>query len=289
MAVFEKQYLFHDRNRSDSVADYDTFEFTVQNCKLYGWMLWPGAETSEKRPCVILIHGFPGSLRNDDLAYALCRAGCVCIVPYHRGAWGSEGKYLPSRCIEDAVCLAEYIRTDTFAEKYNIDTNAVFLCGHSMGGNTTLQAALRLPWLRGLILLAPFDPTRFVRNDNPELLEELLLQCSTLKSDGKDAIEADILAHIHDWAFDEAGVRLQNRHLLCCSGSRDSCAPPEQMTHPLEKAINLQITESIHRFIEYPEEHGLVGSRLKMIAAVGDFISDVLDSENNFVNSGEDR
>lgn len=82
---------------------------------VYGEIMWPDGEYSALRPCVIMLHGFPGSARNDDIAHALCRIGCVVMVPHHRGAWGSEGKYLITHCIEDARNLVDYARAMRFA------------------------------------------------------------------------------------------------------------------------------------------------------------------------------
>lgn len=127
--------------------------------------MWPGKEFLSERPCVIMLHGFPGSARNDDISHALCRIGCVVIVPHHRGAWGSGGKYLITNCIEDAKNLAQFARTDNFVRKYKINPNKIFLLGHSMGANSALNAGKQLDWLRGIIMLAPYDPTRYLSGE----------------------------------------------------------------------------------------------------------------------------
>ena len=105
------QYLFEDGPflRETALPDYDTLDIVSHGCHLYGEILWPDGGFGQLRPCVILLHGFPGSARNDDLAHALCRIGCVVLIPHHRGAWGSEGEYLISNCVEDAVTLADYV------------------------------------------------------------------------------------------------------------------------------------------------------------------------------------
>ncbi|MBQ5570906.1 MAG: hypothetical protein IIT45_10770, partial [Treponema sp.] len=91
-------YLFEDPEELNPSAlpDYSTLDFISNGSHIYGEIMWPSSEFSEPRPCVIMLHGFPGTARNDDISHALCRIGCVVLVPHHRGAWGSQGKYLIS-------------------------------------------------------------------------------------------------------------------------------------------------------------------------------------------------
>ena len=113
MERIQLQYLFKDKPyvEGNAQADYDSLDVVSHGCHLYGEILWPDGGYAQLRPCVILFHGFPGCARNDDLAHALCRIGCVVLTPHHRGAWGSEGEYLVSNCVEDAVVLANHVRS----------------------------------------------------------------------------------------------------------------------------------------------------------------------------------
>jgi pimeloyl-ACP methyl ester carboxylesterase len=277
MERLQLQYLFEDQPLAQEITppDYDTFEFVSEGCRLFGEIMWPaGCYTS--RPCVVLMHGYPGSARNDDLAHALCRIGCVVVTPHHRGAWGSEGKYLPSRCVEDAVNLANYVRSAAFVQKYQTDPDAVFLAGHSMGGNTTLNAGKQLPWLRGMILIAPFDPTRSLRDGDETALRELLPQCSVLHCDGEEAIYEDLTAHVNAFAFENAFEQVKDRNLCCVGGSMDACAPPDVMFGPLWQRLQQHPTAAIQRFEKLPAYHGLLGCRQACIRMIAQFIADTL-------------
>ena len=132
----------------ETVADYDALVFESDGSELYGQILIPDRSFGEKRPCVLMFHGFAGFGRFDDVGQALCRAGCVVLIPHHRGAWGSRGKYSVSNCVRDAAGLIRHVGTPEFRTKYRIDPDAVFLIGHSMGGNTVLNAALEVPGVR---------------------------------------------------------------------------------------------------------------------------------------------
>ena len=47
------------------------------------------------------------------------------------------------------------IRVAEICEKWKIDPDSIFLCGHSMGGNTALQSGRRMQWVKGIILMPP--------------------------------------------------------------------------------------------------------------------------------------
>lgn len=275
------KYLFEDKPYDPAVepSDYDALDFVSAGCHLYGKILWPDGSFAADRPCVILLHGFPGAARSDDLAYALCRIGCVVVVPHHRGAWGSEGKYLVSNCIQDALALADWARSPAFCRQYRVDARAVFLAGHSMGGNTALNAGRTLPWLRGLILMTPFDPTRALRDGHPETLHRLLPEGDILRSDGLDAIFDDIAAHVDSWQFERAFAQVRTQNLCCVTGRLDEIAPGEQMVQPLWQKLRAAQTPAIHRLLELPAGHGLCGSRIALIRFAAQFIADALAEE----------
>lgn len=280
MSQIQLQYLFQDKpyEPETELSDYDSLNVVSGGCHLYGQIMWPDGSYSRPRPCVVLFHGFPGSARNDDLAHALCRIGCVVLTPHHRGAWGSGGNYLISNCIEDAINIAEHVRSETFCQHYHIDPKAVFLIGHSMGANTVIHAARVLPWLRGIVALTPFDPIRLILDGAELQLRELLEQASVLHSEGSEAIFQDIWAHRDIWGFENAFEALKDQNVFCAAGSKDLCAPADKMFLPLWYKLQSHETESIQRFVEYYAGHGLLGCRSALITDIAQFISDVLES-----------
>ena len=128
----------------------DALVFKSEGSLIYGQVLVPSSRFAGARPCVIFCHGFAGFTRWDDVAHDLCRAGVAVVIPHHRGAWGSEGEYTVTGCIRDAENLARWATGADFAAKYQTDTNAVYLVGHSMGGNSVVNAAARMGGVKGL-------------------------------------------------------------------------------------------------------------------------------------------
>lgn len=271
------EYLFKDRPYDPGIppADYDMLCVKSEGSELYGEILWPDGGYQGPRPCVILCHGYPGVARNDDLAFALRRIGCVVAVMHHRGAWGSQGNYLISNCVRDVVNLCAHVQSPGFRAAYRTDPNALFLIGHSMGGNSVLQAARRVKNIRGLILLTPYDPTRFLREGNVEALMPLLRTGKILRSDGLEAILRDICAHLDDYAFENAYSNVRDRNICCFTGSLDTIAPPWMVT-PLWSRLAAHKTDAVQRLIELPAAHGLCGSRIAVIQEAARFLNDVL-------------
>ena len=276
MAKVCLDYLFSDKaiDPNYAISDYDTFNILSEGSNIYGQCMWPDGSFN-KRPCVVLLHGFPGVARNDDLAHALCRIGCVVITPHHRGAWSSEGKYLPSNCIEDAINIIKHVRTEEFCSKYRIDLDAIFLAGHSMGGNTTVNAAKILPELRGIVLITPFDPTRSILDGEPQLLKAILSDYIPLNCDGVDALYEDIETHLQQWRYDTSAKQLRGQNICCLTGDFDP-AVPNSMVEPFWTALEAESSDALHLWKKLPASHGLLGCRCETIRIIASFIQEVL-------------
>lgn len=270
------EYLFSDPPYDPAVssADYDMLCVESSGAELYGEIMWPDGSFAENRPCVILAHGYPGVARNDDLAFALRRIGCVVVIMHHRGAWGSQGKYLISNCVQDIIRVCAHVQSRGFCETYRTDPGAIFLAGHSMGGNSVLQAARRVRNIRGLVLLAPYDPACFLQRGDEARLMALLRTGYILHSDGLDAILRDIRGHMADYAFESAYPDVRDQNICCITGTLDQIAPP-WMVAPLWSRLAAYRTDAVQRLVELPVSHGLCGGRIEVIKTVAQFLWDV--------------
>ncbi|MCQ2225391.1 MAG: alpha/beta hydrolase [Paludibacteraceae bacterium] len=285
MPKLNMDLLFEDPEQLDPQAlpDYTTLDFVSGGNHLYGEIMWPTANLKEPRPCVIMLHGFPGSARNDDISHALCRMGCVVLVPHHRGAWGSQGKYLISNCIDDAKNLAEHAHSEDFVRQYNVDSSAIYLLGHSMGATSALNAGRQLPWVKGIIMLTPYDPTRYLNGDKEAYFHSLLQEGKILQSDGIDAIYEDVVQHKEQISHANAFEQVKERNLLAFAAIHDSVSPLEEMVYPLWRQIEAYRSQragiAVQRCIELPTEHGLLGRRIAVIREIGKFICETAPQE----------
>lgn len=89
-----------------------------------------------RAPAVLMLHGFPGIQKNDDIAAELCRRGLTAFAPHFRGCWGSGGRYSLNGLIEDARTslrlLSRYPR---------VDPKRVGVLGVSVGGWIAMKLA----------------------------------------------------------------------------------------------------------------------------------------------------
>lgn len=258
----------------------DTLDISVRGSHVYGEIYVPGEIYNPPHPCVILIHGFPGICSSDDLAQALRRAGFVVLRPNHRGAANSEGQYSFTNCIEDAVAVAEFAHT-TGVERYNIDPDKIILAGHSMGGNTVLNATREIPFLKGTIMMAPYDlSVAFGRNDLTAFIDMVkssdgkLLKLRTIEEQNRVVQNArDIYRKT---AFLNSVDVMQDRNLLMIGGTEDTIAPVQDMVEPLFSALEKHPGNANHKKIYYDTGHGFSNVRLKLTEDIGSWLMEII-------------
>ena len=279
-ARLKTEYLFCDGafRAADGLSDYDALVFDSDGATIYGQILKPDRSFGDKRPCVLMFHGFAGFGRFDDVGQALCRAGCVVLIVHHRGAWGSQGKYLVSNCVRDAENLICHARSPEFRAKYPIDPDAVFLIGHSMGGNTVLNAAALVPGVRGIVMLAPCDIGTMYQSMSKEAMRRFMIDngLEVLCTDGFDAVYGDLARHAAQYVFPGAAARLDGVRLLLVTGELDSCIPNRLLDKFYAAACRNRTLPELSRK-SYRAGHGLMGVRTQLTRDIADFISRSLE------------
>ena len=249
----------------------DALVFDSDGSKIYGQVLVPSAQFGKKRPCAIICHGFAGFTRWDDVAHDLCRAGIVVVIPHHRGAWGSEGEYTVSGCIRDAENLANWTMGAGFAAKYGADTNAVFLVGHSMGGNSVVNAAARVRGVKGVALVAPCDIGYMASQMPKDKMRAFLCGegLAVLHRASDEAVVDDVYDNAATMRFTNAARSLSGRKVFLATGEYDTTVPNE----PLAAFwASLPQDVGVHKRKTYRCGHSMMGCRRELTAALVDFI-----------------
>lgn len=251
----------------------EALAFDVNGDAIYGQILVPSSKFGEGRPCAIICHGFAGFTRWDDVAHDLCRAGIVVVIPHHRGAWGSEGEYKVTNCIEDAANLARWAMGEEFAAKFGSATNEVYLVGHSMGGNSALNAAAALPGVRGVALIAACDIGNMAQGMTREALHDFLVGegLHVLRRESDDAVVDDIEANAERMRFVNFGNAFDGRKVFIATGDYDNVVPSDSIN-----ALGEMLTPRCAAFVRktYRAEHSLLGFRRELTADLLDFIGE---------------
>jgi pimeloyl-ACP methyl ester carboxylesterase len=274
----DARYLLEEPELGDAaLPDSLELDLPIDGDRVLGEVYLPAGVYEGPHPTMILCHGIPGTNNNDDVAQCLRRMGCVVIRPYHRGAWGSEGIYSFSHCIEDAIALAHWAREDV-AKAYDIDPKNIFLAGHSNGGNTVLNASRYLPFLRGVIAFCPYDHQAGLEHIATKDLKACFQEAAAVLHVGRfEDLWQDSVEHASKWSFAAGAHRFQDRNLLLIGGRRDTIAPPHWMIEPLWRELEALPTESHHKKVLLDTNHGLDNARLELVRTIGQWIQEVVE------------
>src|SRR5262249_1410293 len=124
--------------------------------KMMGMLLL--ASGAEPHRTVILLHGFPGYEQNMDLAQALRRDGWNVLAMHYRGAWGSQGVFSFTHCIEDVGVMLAYLNKPSNPQKFPLKKNKTFGLGHSRGGLVTPAARAQHPKFQAGVIMPEGSP-----------------------------------------------------------------------------------------------------------------------------------
>lgn len=276
--MIRKKYLFADREWAAEVEER-SLSLTVDShgSNIFGQILLPAlAHEDELSPVVLMLHGYPGTEKNGDIACALRRTGLAVIQFSYRGVWGSHGEYRFSHLMEDVSAVLDYLKDR--AEEYRLDMERVCLFGHSMGGFTALQVLADNQYIRGAVVVAPCDMGWLYR-ENPEECQAIL------KSRGRgyfrlpypESLEEELEAHGESWEFLNLCHRISAPvHFI--GGSKDVKTPPQQHIRPLYEHM-VQLGKKVSCTI-LEDGHAFPVHRMALTNLVFDRICDILESSN---------
>ena len=267
----EKAFKEFEIDEPESFPEIAELSIVSGGCHLYGYMLTPDKRIPGPYPTVIMSHGFPGYTTNNDLEFALMRMGCVVIHMNHRGAWGSEGNYLFTNLKDDLIAVTKWAHNPAIADRYNIDTENIFLVGHSMGGQTVINAAKALTFIKGVAALAAYDIGAAF---DYKLEKDLFLMIETEGQCLKMSSVADVYENASDnrqaLSVVENAEKLTNHNVLLVEARYDTIAPPDKMLKPLANYLSKLGGKVAYETIQ--SNHSFVGQRMKLARIVGTWI-----------------
>ncbi len=266
-------FIEYDVDEAETAPEICELNIISGGCHLYGYLLTPDKRNEGPYPTIIMSHGFPGYTTNNDLELALMRMGCVVIHMNHRGAWGSEGRYLFTNLKDDLIAITKWAHNPAIADQYGIDTENIFLVGHSMGGQTVLNAAKDLPFIKGVAAMAAYDigaAFRYHMEKDLFLMIETEGQC--LKMESASEVYENALLHQQELSVLDRYDELAKRNVLLVEAAFDTVAPPHRMLKPL--ASKLEELQASVTYASIKSNHSFMGQRMKLTRIVGEWIEE---------------
>lgn len=267
-------FIEFEEDEQESFPEIFELNIISGGCHLYGYLLSPDKRMPGPYPTVILSHGFPGYTTNNDLELALMRMGCVVIHMNHRGAWGSEGNYLFTNLKDDLIAIAKWAHNPAIADQYAIDRDNIFLVGHSMGGQTVLNAAKDLTFIKGVAAMAAYDigaAFRYRMEKDLFLMIETEGQC--LKMNSASEVYENALNNQPELSVLNRYDELAKRNVLLIEAAYDTIAPPDKMLRPLADKLTELKGNVTYQSIK--SNHSFVGQRMKLTRLVGEWLEEL--------------
>ena len=218
------------------------------------------AAGTEPHGTVILLHGFPGYEQNMDLAQVLRRAGWNVLAMHYRGAWGSEGSFSFSHCIEDVGATLSYVTDPANAAKFHVNTGRLVVIGHSLGGFFAVAAMAEHPEFAAGVVITEGSPVNddagiFGPQADPE-------DYAPLSGTSPAALEQDEKANGAHWTFAALAPKIAPRPILVITANDALLKSNQALIAELKKA-GCPETD-----IHMDTDHGFSDHRIALESAV---------------------
>ena len=232
------------------------------------------AAGSGLHPTLLLLHGFPGNEQNLDLAQAARRAGWNVLTLHYRGSWGSPGNFSFTHASEDAWNALQYLQQSATVAKYRIDTSAIVVAGHSMGGFMAADVAAAEPHVAGLFLIDPWDPAETAAALSTPQGEaawkaEVAGDLPPLHGASYDSLTAEISGNVEKFDLGRRLVGYGRRPLVIIGAERGIGAMARKVT------ADAQSANPDTRLMVWPTDHGFSDKRIALADALVRFLKQI--------------
>ena len=181
--------------------------------------------------------------------------------------------YLFTNLKDDLIAVSKWVHNPAIADRYNIDTENIFLVGHSMGGQTVLNAAKELPFIKGVVAMAAYDIGAAF---DYKMEKDLFLMIETEGQCLKMTSVSDVYENASDNRQQLSVVndyeKLVEHNVLMVEAALDTIAPPDKMLKPLANYLKAAGGNIDYEIIK--SNHSFVGQRMKLAQIVGKWLED---------------
>ena len=221
------------------------------------------ASGTQPHPTVILLHGFPGYEQNIDLAQSLRRDGWNVLAMHYRGAWGSQGTFSFTHCMEDVGTMLAYVTQPANVTKFHIDTRHLVVIGHSMGGFLTVAALAQHPELKAGVVITEGSPVY-----NSGAFNEDPADYAPLAGTSPTALQNEAKAHTTAWSFATFATKIAPRPVLDITANDGLRASNEALVAALKQAGS-PVTST-----HFDTDHGFSDHRIALQMAILKWLDD---------------
>jgi uncharacterized protein len=217
-------------------------------------------------PTVLLLHGFPGTELNLDLARVFQRAGWNVLAIHYRGVWGAPGQFSFSNTAQDAHAALAWLRSPA-AAAYGVDPARIVAVGHSMGGFDTLLLGDD-SHVAGYVLISAANLAKSrALNGTPQQRAGFADEASYTNAT-PESLAADVQAHAAGWDWDKRAALLAGRPVLVLT-SDDGLAPAgEALVADVAAAGGPKPT-----LVHFTTDHSYNDHRVALGATIADWLT----------------
>jgi hypothetical protein len=217
---------------------------------------------------ILLLHGFPGTEKNTDLAHVFRRAGFNVVIFSYRGSWGSKGNYSFYNCFEDCQNVIDFLIVNHL--KYRINKYDLIVIGYSFGGFLALYIAYvnsrisKIASISGFHLQFAEEIFRKFPDEREKIFDLVKNSMNALEGTKPEIIMLEIENVLKTWEFRDFYSELSKKHICLISGLKDDIIPPEYYHFPLIKKIEEFQPKFMLHTTFYDAGHSYSDHRIKL-------------------------
>lgn len=228
-------------------------------------------------PTAVLLHGFPGNEKNQDLAQAMRRAGWNALIFHYRGSWGSGGEFSFVHLLEDVREVLGAIRAPEFAAAHRVDPDRIALVGHSMGGFAALVSGAERSEVNCVVSMAGANLGGLALASTPEQAGAFSKQIDAWSGPIRGPGGAALIAELGENAarFNTIGhaEALSQKPLLLVAGARDQVTSVTLHHTPLVDALRNEGAQVLDERVFADGDHSFSGQRIALARLVTDWLN----------------
>jgi hypothetical protein len=252
-------------------ASVDLVKFSSGGQELRGRLFV--ASGAGPHPTLLLLHGFPGTELNFDLAHAARRAGWNVLIPHYRGSWGMPGTFTWHNVLADTEAALAWLRSPQARDEFRVDAEVIAVAGHSLGGFAALRVGAKDPKVRGVASLAGFNFGAYTASlaSAADRVERTARSWSGPASvlagaTGKMLAEESFAAG-ESWDLRHLVPALAARPILLIAATYDDVSDPPIHHAPLVQAFQAVEAKVLTTHL-YETDHSFVDTRMALAGAL---------------------